>query len=621
MHTGNINVQTENIFPIIKKFLYSDHEIFLRELVANAVDANLKLKTLSQLGEYNGDIDNLKVEVSFDKDAKTITVEDTGLGMTGEEVEKYINQIAFSGAEEFVKQYQDKADTGVIGHFGLGFYSAFMVSDKVEIFTKSKNEGSQAVHWSCDGSVNYTLQDTEKESRGTKIVLHIAEDSLEFLEEARLKGILDKYCKFLPVEIVFGTVTEKVKGEDDKEEEVVTPRIINNPSPAWTKSPSSLKEEDYQGFYRELYPMAEEPLFHIHMNVDYPFNLTGILYFPKVSNQVEIQKNKIQLYCNQVFVTDNVEGIMPDFLSLMHGVVDSTDIPLNVSRSYLQADGNVKKLSSHITKKVADKLVELFKNDRKAFEEKWDDLKLFIEFGTLTDEKFYDRVKNIILFKSTSGEYFTWEEFAAKTKENQSNKDGQHIVLYTNEDNKHFDRIANATERGYVVLDMESQLSAHFIANLEQKLEKVSFSRIDADSLDKLIDKGEEIPSKLNDEEKEAVKGFFTEKFDKEKFDFTTEALSETEAPLLINQMEFIRRMKEQQKTGGGNMNMFGAFPEKYSVVINTNHPVVGKIAQAEADEKAELTKHLFDIALLGAGLLTGEELAKFISTSIKNLG
>lgn len=620
MQTGSINVQTENIFPIIKKFLYSDHEIFLRELVANAVDANLKLKTLSKLGEYSGNIDNLQVEVSVDKEAKTITVEDTGIGMTGEEVEKYINQIAFSGAEEFVQQYKDKADTGVIGHFGLGFYSAFMVSKSVDIYTKSSKEGSQAVHWSCDGSVNYTIEDTEKETRGTRIVLHIDDDSAEFLEESRLKGILDKYCKFLPIHIVFGTNTEKIKGEDDKEEEVTKPNIINNPTPAWTKSPSSLEEDDYKNFYSELYPFAEDPLFHIHMNVDFPFNLTGILYFPKVSKQMEIQKNKIQLYCNQVFVTDNVEGIMPDFLSLMHGVIDSTDIPLNVSRSYLQADGNVKKLSAHITKKVADKLVELFNKDRKDFESKWDDLKLFIEFGTLTDEKFYDRVKNIILYKTTGGEYLTWEEFEAKTKTLQSNKDGQHIVLYTNENDKHFDRIANATSRGYVVLDMESQLSSHFIAYVEQKIDKVSFARIDADSLDKLIDKGEEVPSKLNEKEQEELKTFFTESFNKEKYDFATESLSESEAPLLINQMEFIRRMKEQQKTGGGGMNMFGAFPEKYSVVINTNHPVIGKIKESKGEEQKALAAHLFNIALLGAGLLTGEQLAKFISESIKKL-
>lgn len=620
MQTGSINVQTENIFPIIKKFLYSDHEIFLRELVANAVDANLKLKTLSQLGEYGGNIDNLKVEVSFDKEAKTITVEDTGLGMSADEVEKYINQIAFSGAEEFVQKYKDKAEPGVIGHFGLGFYSAFMVSNKVEIFTKSHNEDAPAVHWTCDGSVNYSIEETEKESRGTKIVLHVESDSEEFLDENRLKGILDKYCKFLPVDIIFGTTKEKIKEEGKEEEvEIEKPRQINNPSPAWTKAPSSLEQVDYDNFYKELYPMAEEPLFHIHMNVDYPFNLTGILYFPKISNQIEIQKNKIQLYCNQVFVTDNVDGVMPEFLSLMHGVVDSTDIPLNVSRSYLQADGNVKKLSSHITKKVADKLVELFNADRKAFEAKWDDLKLFVEYGSLTDEKFYDRIKNIILFKTTEGEYFTWEEFKEKTQALQENKDKNLIALYVDDSEKYFDRIAKAKERGFKILNLDSHLAPHFIAMLEQKIENVSFARIDSDSLDKLVDKREEIPSKLDEKEQESVKTLFKETVSNDSYEFTCESLSESEAPLLINQMEFIRRMKEQQKMGGGNQ-MFGAFPEKYSVVINSNHPVISKINAENGDEQKQTIKHLFDIAMLGAGLLKGEALANFINQSINKI-
>ena len=617
MQNGQINVQTENIFPIIKKFLYSDHEIFLRELVSNAVDANTKLKALGRMGEFNGDTENLQVEVKLDKDAKTITISDTGVGMTAEEVDKYINQIAFSGAEEFVQKYKDQ-NTGIIGHFGLGFYSAFMVSKQVEIISKSHKEGSTAVHWSCDGSPNYTLEETTKETVGTDIILHIDDDSAEFLEESRLNGILTKYCKFLPVEIVFGTKKETVKGEDDKDEEVEVPNVINNPTPAWVKTPSSLEEKDYSGFYRELYPFAEEPMFHIHINVDYPFNLTGILYFPKIKGQVDLQKNKIQLYCNQVFVTDNVEGIVPDFLSLLHGVIDSPDIPLNVSRSYLQSDSNVKKISAHISKKVADKLVELFKNDRKAFEEKWDDLKVFIEYGSVTDEKFYDRVKDIILLKNTKGEFFTWSEFSEKTKEAQTNKDDKHVVLYTNHLDAHFDRIENAYERGYQVVEMDSPLASHFIQTLEQKLENVSFARIDADSLEKLIDKGEEIPSKLSDKEQETLKAYFEENFDKEKYDVQVASLSESESPIQINQMEFMRRMKEQQMAGGASF--MGAFPERYNLQINANHPTVVKLNNLDGDEKKAYSQKLFDLALLSAGMLTGEGLARFIKETTKSL-
>lgn len=617
MQNGQINVQTENIFPIIKKFLYSDHEIFLRELVSNAVDANTKLKALGRMGEFNGDTENLQVEVKLDKDAKTITISDTGVGMTAEEVDKYINQIAFSGAEEFVQKYKDQ-NTGIIGHFGLGFYSAFMVSKQVEIISKSHKEGSTAVHWSCDGSPNYTLEETTKETVGTDIILHIDDDSAEFLEESRLNGILTKYCKFLPVEIVFGTKKETVKGEDDKDEEVEVPNVINNPTPAWVKTPSSLEEKDYSGFYRELYPFAEEPMFHIHINVDYPFNLTGILYFPKIKGQVDLQKNKIQLYCNQVFVTDNVEGIVPDFLSLLHGVIDSPDIPLNVSRSYLQSDSNVKKISAHISKKVADKLVELFKNDRKAFEEKWDDLKVFIEYGSVTDEKFYDRVKDIILLKNTKGEFFTWSEFAEKTKEAQTNKDDKHVVLYTNHLDAHFDRIENAYDRGYQVVEMDSPLASHFIQTLEQKLENVSFARIDADSLEKLIDKGEEIPSKLSDKEQETLKAYFEENFDKEKYDVQVASLSESESPIQINQMEFMRRMKEQQMAGGASF--MGAFPERYNLQINANHPTVVKLNNLDGDEKKAYSQKLFDLALLSAGMLTGEGLARFIKETTKSL-
>ena len=626
MSTGTINVQTENIFPIIKKFLYSDHEIFLRELVSNAVDASQKLKVLSSLGEFSGELGDLNVHVLLDEEAKTITIRDNGIGMTADEIDKYINQIAFSGAEEFVNKYKDKADA-IIGHFGLGFYSAFMVADRVEIKTLSHKDGSQAVKWECDGSPNYTVSEIEKETRGTDIVLHVSEESAEFLAEPRLQGILSKYCKFLPHPIVFGTRKNWIDdpaGEKDEEGNVKKieqeiPNQINNTSPLWTKSPSSLEKEDYKAFYNELYPFSEDPLFNIHLNVDYPFNLTGVLYFPKLKNQVEVQKNKIQLYSNQVFITDSVEEIVPDFLTLLHGVIDSPDIPLNVSRSYLQADGNVKKISNHIMKKVADKLGDMFKNDRKDFEEKWDDLKVFIDYGMLSEDKFYDRAQKYSLLKNTKGEYFTYEEYAEKVKANQTDKNDKVVYLYTNNVEEQHAFVNSAENKGYDVLLMDSPLASHLISKLEQKFENTSFARVDADTVEKLIQKDEEIPSKLTKEDEEALKPVFENVIEKEKFTVMFESRNETEAPIVITQSEFMRRMKEQQALGGGGMQMFGNMPEMFNMVVNSNHPVVSNILNSGDDEKkANLTKQTVDLALLSQGMLKGEELTNFINRSIE---
>lgn len=617
--SGTIHVQTENIFPIIKKFLYSDHEIFLRELVSNAVDACQKLKTLSSIGEYKGNLDRLLVEVSFDKEAKTITIEDNGIGMTSAEVEKYINQIAFSGAEEFVNKYKDKAEAQIIGHFGLGFYSSFMVASKVDIYTKSFQD-APAVHWQCDGSPNYTLTQTEKAERGTKIVLHIADDSEEFLDEFRLKGILEKYCKFLPVEIKFGMKDKWEKegeGEDAKDVKKSVENIINNPSPAWTKAPSSLKEEDYKSFYSELYPFTDEPLFHIHLNVDYPFNLTGILYFPKIKESVELRKNKINLYCNQVFVTDNVEGIVPDFLTLLHGVIDSPDIPLNVSRSYLQSDGNVKKISAHITKKVADKLEEMFKNDRADFESKWKDIKIFIEYGMLTEEKFFERIGKIALYEDASGNLHTWQDYSEKIKALQTDKDGKVVYLYTNERQNHHALIEQAKERGYDVLILESPLASHLVSKLEQSNEKISFARIDSDTLDKLIQKDENIPSKLSEQEQEQLKPIFEQAVSKDKFTVQFASLNETDFPVSVTQNEFARRMKEQSAMGGG-MSFWGNMPEMFNLVVNSNHPAVLAVHQhADETQRQQMAKQLVDLALLANSMLKGEELTAFIKRSL----
>lgn len=624
---GTVNVQTENIFPLIKKFLYSDHEIFLRELVSNAVDATSKIKVLSAAGEAKGELGDLKVEVILDKDAGTLTVKDHGLGMTEEEIHKYINQIAFSGAEEFVNKYKGKEGAEqIIGHFGLGFYSAFMVAKQVQIRTLSFKEGAQAVQWESDGTPEFEITEIEKSDRGTEIILHLADDSLEFLEKSRVEGILNKYCKFLPVEIKFGTKTEWVEdanGEKDekgnvKRVEVQVDNIINNPTPAWVKAPADLSDEDYANFYRELYPMSfEAPLFHIHLNVDYPFNLTGILYFPKLKENIEVQKNKIQLYSNQVFITDSVGEIVPEFLTLLHGVLDSPDIPLNVSRSYLQADGNVKKISAHITKKVADKLASMFKDDRKDFESKFEDLKIFIEYGMLTDDKFYEKAEKFTLLKNLEGNYLTVEEYIEKIKPIQTDKDNKTIVLYANNFDAQHQFVEAAKDRGYDVVLFDSPLSPHYISKLESKLENVTFARVDSDTLDKLIKKEDEAPSKLSDKEKETLKPIFEEVVNKDKFTVQFENMSETEPPIVITQPEFIRRMMEQQKLGGGGMGMFGSFPEMYTLAVNTNHPVVGSILKKQKDNKQKLAKQLCDLAMLSQGMLKGEELTRFINRSI----
>ncbi len=628
MSTGKINVQTENIFPIIKKFLYSDHEIFLRELVSNATDATQKLKALASMGEAKGDLGDLKIEVVLDKDAKTLTIKDKGIGMTAEEIEKYITQIAFSGAEEFVNQYKDKVDKNVvIGHFGLGFYSAFMVAKKVEIFSLSYKDGAKAVRWECDGSPEYTIEETtEKKERGTNIVLHIADDSEEFLEKERIQTLLTKYCKFLPVEIKFGTrktwepTDEKDEKGNPKSKEVEVDNIINNPTPAWIKKPSELKDEDYKAFYRELYPMQfEEPLFHIHMNVDYPFNLTGILYFPKLSNKFEAPKDRIQLYSNQVFVTDNVENIVPDFLTMLRGVIDSPDIPLNVSRSYLQADGNVKKISAHITKKVADKLEEIFKKEREDFEAKWDDIKIFVQYGMISDEKFYEKAVKFALLKNTDGKSFTFEEYNNHVKPNQTDKDNKVVYLYATNTDEQYTYIDAAKSRGYDVLMMDSPLDAHFINHLESKLENVQFVRVDSDTVEKLIKKEDAQVSKLSEEEQNTLKPIVEGVVAKEKYTVVFESLSETDSPMLITRPEFMRRMKDMSAMGGGGMNFYGSMPDMYNLVVNSNHPLISKIlAEKNGDVQAQLAKQAADLALLSQGLLKGEELTKFIKRSVE---
>jgi molecular chaperone HtpG len=625
--TGQIHVQTENIFPIIKKFLYSDHEIFLRELVSNAVDACQKVKVLSSTGELKGDVGELAVRVRVDKDARTITVSDTGIGMTADEIDKYINQIAFSGAEEFVQKYKGKEGAeNIIGHFGLGFYSAFMVAERVQIQTLSYLEGSQGVQWESNGSPEFTITPFQKTTRGTDIVLYIAEDSLEFLEEHRISEILNKYCKFLPIPVIFGTETyyeDDPSGEKDDKGNVKRikkerEKQINNVAPAWTKAPADLSDEDYKNFYYELYPLTfEEPLFHIHLNVDYPFNLTGILFFPKIKEQVEVKRNKIQLYCNQVFITDSVENIVPEFLTLLHGVIDSPDIPLNVSRSYLQSDANVKKISAHITKKVADKLHELFKKDRKDFEAKWEDLKIFVEYGTLTEDKFAERADKFSLLKNTENEYFTIEEYKEKIKALQTNKNGKIVMLYTHDKDAHFSFVKKAKERGYDVLVMNSPLSPHYISKLEQSHSDIIFTRVDSNGIDKLIEKDEQIPSKLTKEQEEALKPAFEKAVDSSKFKVQFESLSETDAPIMITQPEYIRRMMEQQKFGGGGF--FGAFPETYNMVINSNHKKIADLVNIDDEAiKTSRIKQLSDLALLSQGMLTGEALDSFIERSIE---
>jgi len=626
MTTGNINVTAENIFPIIKKFLYSDHEIFLRELISNATDATLKLKHLSTLGEIKGDIGNPIIEIKIDKDKKEIRIIDQGVGMTGEEVEKYINQVAFSGAEEFVEKYKDKVeDTGIIGHFGLGFYSSFMVASKVEIFTKSFQEGSQAVRWECDGSPQYTLEDTDRTERGTEIVLHIDDDSLEFLEKSKIEQLLSKYNKFMPIPIKFGTREETLPlpegaKEDAKPEKITVDNIVNNPNPAWTKKPADLKDEDYTSFYRELYPMQfEDPLFHIHLNVDHPFNLTGILYFPKLSKNMDPMKDKIQLYQNQVFVTDNVEGIVPDFLQMLRGVIDSPDIPLNVSRSYLQADGAVKKISGYITRKVADKLVSLFNNDRKGFEEKWDDIKVIIEYGMLSEDKFFEKSDKFALYPTVNKEYFTFSELEEKIKPAQTDKDGNLIILYASNEKAQHSYIDSAKEKGYEVLLLDSPIVSHFIQKLEGSKEKIQFARVDADHIDNLIKKDDDKISKLSDKEKEELKPLIEEIIPTKTYTVQLEALDSNANPFIITQPEFMRRMKEMQATGGGGMIGMGNFPEMYNLVVNTNNELVGEILNTKTKKKQErLIQQAFDLAKLSQGLLQGEELTNFIKRSFE---
>ena len=680
--SGNIGVTSENIFPIIKKFLYSDHEIFLRELVSNAVDATQKLKTLASVGEFKGEMGDLTVRIKFDD--KTITISDRGIGMTAEEIDKYINQIAFSGAEEFVKKYKNDA-ASIIGHFGLGFYSSFMVSKKVEIVTKSCKEGAVAMKWSCDGSPEYTMEETTKEDRGTDIILYIDDENKDFLNKEKLSGLLTKYCRFLPIPIAFG---KKQEWKDGKYVDTEEDNIINETTPAWVRKPSELKDEDYKKFYQDLYPMSEEPLFWIHLNVDYPFHLTGILYFPRIKSNIDLHRNKIQLYCNQVFVTDSVEGIVPEFLTLLHGVIDSPDIPLNVSRSYLQSDQNVKKISSHITKKVADRLEEIFKNDRKQFEEKWDYLKLFIQYGMLTDEKFFDRASKFTLFKDTEDKYFTFEEYKTLIKDNQTDKDGTLVYLYTTNKDEQYSYIQAAKDKGYSVLVMNGQLDIHAIGQLEQKWDKVRFTRVDGDTIDKLIAKDNAAEVSLNDDQKQALEEIFKSqmpKIEKTEFMVSLEALGETSQPVVLTQSEYMRRMREMSAMQPG-MSFYGEMPDSFTLVVNTQHPLVKDILSGEeascneklqpilADlkgwkarqqdlrdaqgkkkpeeiteaEKEDMTNtnkkvaelrddankviadyaasnnkvsQLIDLALLSNGLLKGEALSNFIKRSVQLIG
>ena len=574
MQTGKIGVTTDNIFPIIKKFLYSDHEIFLRELISNAVDATQKIKAMASAGDYKGELGDLTIRVAVDKKKKTIKVSDSGVGMTQEELDKYLNQIAFSSANEFLDKYKDQANN-LIGHFGLGFYSSFMVSDKVEVLSRSWQDSARAVKWTCDGSPEFTIEEIERDSRGTDVILHIDKDSKEFLEDNKIEQLLKKYCKFLPVEIAFGKEQE---WKDGKYVDTDKDKIINNTKPAWTIKPSELKEEDYQKFYRELYPTGDEPLFNIHLNVDYPFKLTGILYFPKIRNNIEIQKNKIQLYCNQVFVTDSVEGIVPEFLTLLHGVLDSPDIPLNVSRSYLQSDSNVKKISSHITKKVADRLNEIFRNNRSEFEKKWDSLKLFIDYGMITEEKFYEKASKFALFRNTDDKYFTYEEYEKVIKENQTDKNKSLIYLYSTNKTDQYAYIEKAKNKGYDVLHLDGQLDVHLINHLETKFKDSRFVRVDSEVIEKLIQKEEEKKSKLNDEQKDDLRSVFNVRMkSKEMYNVVFEVLDENEAPVLITQSEFMRRMKDMAQLGGG-MSFYGELPDSYNLVVNPNHSLIGKI-------------------------------------------
>jgi molecular chaperone HtpG len=620
---GTISIHTENIFPIIKKFLYSDHEIFLRELVSNAVDATQKIKRLASLGQYNGELGDLKIDVSFDEDKKTITISDRGLGMTADEIKKYINQIAFSGATEFMEKFKEAKDANeIIGRFGLGFYSAFMVADKVEIQTLSYQDGAEPAYWVCDGSTEFEIGKGILEERGTEITLHINEEGKEFLSQYKLQEILDKYCKFLPVPIRFGTKTEQEEdGKDDegqtKYKSVEVDNIINDTNPIWTKSPSELKDEDYLAFYRELYPFGEEPLFWIHLNVDYPFNLTGVLYFPKLKNDFEVQKNKIKLFSRQVFITDEVKDIVPEFLMLLHGVIDSPDIPLNVSRSFLQADSNVKKINTYITKKVADKLAELFKADRKGFEEKWGDIGLFVKYGMITDEKFYDKAKDFVLLTNTEKANFTLEEYREKVKPTQTDKEGQLVYIYTNDPKKQDSFIQSANKKGYDMLVMDGPLDNHFISHVEHKLEKTQLKRVDADVADKLINTGDAPESVLTEEQVTKVKDIFDKAINKPGYKVELESLNPDELPVTVTMDEFMRRMKDMAAMGGG-MSWYGNMPDNYKVIINGNHKLVSRILNDEnTDNQSQLAKQAFDLALLSQGLLTGAELTEFVNRSV----
>ncbi len=637
MAKGKINVAVDNIFPLIKKFLYSDHEIFLRELISNATDATLKLKHLSSIGEYKGNLDDVKLEVKIDKEGKKLHIIDQGIGMTKEEVKKYINDIAFSGAEEFLDKFKDeKNDSGIIGHFGLGFYSSFMVSKEVEIITKSYLEGEDAAHWVCDGSPEYSLKKADKKDRGTEIIMHIDDDSLEFLEESKISELLAKYNKFMPIPIKFGTkeiadpnhepkTTKDKDGKETTEDQkmITVDNIINNPNPAWTKSPSDLSDEDYKSFYHELYPMQfEEPLFHIHLNVDYPFNLTGILYFPKLTTNLDTQKDRIQLYQNQVFVTDNVEGIVPDFLQMLRGVIDSPDIPLNVSRSYLQADGAVKKIASYITKKVGDKLSSLFKNDREGFEKKWNDIKIVIEYGMLSESKFFDKAQKFALYPTMKNEFLTFDELKEKIKPAQTDKDGNLVVLYASNAEEQHSFIEEAEAKGYEVLLLDSPIVSHLIQKLEgdnselsDKKQPVKFARVDSDSIDKLIPKGDDQVSKLDEKDQERLKGIIEEIVPKEKYTVQLEAIDSNSNPFIITQPEFMRRMKEMQQTGGGGMMGMGNFPEMYNLVVNTNSDLMPKILKAKA-KRTEYVNQALDLARLSQNLLQGKEMTDFIKRS-----
>lgn len=619
---GKISITTENIFPIIKKFLYSDHDIFLRELISNAVDATQKIKQLSSLGEFKGELGDLTIDVAIDKKKKTITITDKGIGMTGEEVKKYINQIAFSGATDFVEKFKDTKDANdIIGKFGLGFYSSFMVADNVDILTKSYKE-EPAVKWTCNGSTEFEIKEDKKKTRGTKVILHLNKDSEEFIEDHRIQQILDRYSKFLPVEIKFGKKDESVEDGKDKDgntkyKTIKVNNIINNTEPLWTKSPSDLTDEDYLKFYKELYPFSEDPLFWIHLNVDYPFNLTGVLYFPKIKNDFELQKNKIQLYSRQVFITDEVKDVVPEFLMLLHGVIDSPDIPLNVSRSFLQADSSVKKINTHITKKVADKLSELFKKDRTSYEEKWDDIGIFVKYGMISEEKFEEKANKFALLKNTENKYFTFDEYRSKVEPNQTDKDKNVVYLYTTDPGKQHTYIESAQNKDYDVLKMDVMIDSHFVNHLEQKLEKTQLKRVDSDTVDKMINKDEKIESVLTKDDEEKVKGVFEKAIENTQMTVQVESLSPGEMPVTITMSEFMRRMKDMAATGGGGMAMMGGMNDQYNVAINANHTMISKILKLDEGEGLKLAKQAYDLAMLSQNMLSGANLTDFIKRSV----